>query len=213
VRRSLLRAVFSAGDDEARFAFFETVATWPRSSWLRSRPARSSSGATSRITLGSAACWGARRRSTAEAAPSSGWGATSRTSCGRMRPRCARAEPGASVAVAIALGVDPLLSARGSSRLRLRLLDASVAGLPESPGASALTEALLARGLAWRELGELTLARADFERGLSLATRDGQPGLAAQALTRIGEIVDVAGSTGEARGCFARASTAARGPG
>ena len=205
VRRSLLRAVFSAGDDEARFAFFETVRDVAEE-LLAAEPAREE---LERRHVAHYA--GLGRRLGREATIHSGSGALVRL--GRdlenlVQAHAAALRPGgagASVAVAIALGLDPLLSARGSSRLRLRLLDASVAGLPESPGASALTEALLARGLAWRELGELTLARADFERGLSLATRDGQPGVAAQALTRIGEIVDVAGSTGEARGCFARA--------
>jgi tetratricopeptide (TPR) repeat protein len=71
--------------------------------------------------------------------------------------------------------------------------------------ANALAEGLLARGLARRELGELDVARADLDAGLSRANASSSPALAALAELRIGEIVEVGGSTGNARARFATA--------
>jgi tetratricopeptide (TPR) repeat protein len=58
---------------------------------------------------------------------------------------------------------------------------------------------LLARGNARRELGDTALARADFELGLAAATRAEEPGLAAIALTRLGDASDRSGDTRSAR--------------
>jgi tetratricopeptide (TPR) repeat protein len=114
---------------------------------------------------------------------------------------------GARRAVAIGLGLEPLLSARGLSRLRLRLLDEAIAaaGRLPSTGDAELAVALLARGLAKRELGDMDAARADFEEGLVLATRTASPDLAALAHARIGEIIEVTGATAEAHGRFVQA--------
>ncbi len=109
--------------------------------------------------------------------------------------------------VAIALAVEPLLSARGQSRLLVRLFDDALAALDASPRRDdfARVDLLLARGLARRELGESLLAKADFERGLDLAREGHLPALAATALTRLGEMSDVAGDTGAARIRFVEA--------
>jgi predicted ATPase len=112
--------------------------------------------------------------------------------------------PGARRAVAVALGLEPVLSARGLSRLRLRLLDEAILQARRSTVTddAELALALLARGLAKRELGEMEIARADFEEGLSLAMRARSPGLAALAHARIGEIIEVAGATADAHARF-----------
>ncbi|MCA9644147.1 MAG: hypothetical protein KC492_25815 [Myxococcales bacterium] len=63
----------------------------------------------------------------------------------------------------------------------------------------ASVRALLGRGSARRELGESALARTDFEEALQIATRVAEPGLAAVALTKLGELDDVASDTVRAR--------------
>ena len=102
-------------------------------------------------------------------------------------------------ALALSLGLEPVLSARGQSRLRLRLLSEGIAkARGVEPDRADLAEALLARGLAQRELGEMDLARADFEEALDLASLAGRPAPAALAHSRIGDIVEIAGATGDA---------------
>ncbi|HEY1960006.1 MAG TPA: NACHT domain-containing protein [Polyangiaceae bacterium] len=110
-------------------------------------------------------------------------------------------------AVALALAVDPVLSARGRSRLLLELYDAALAALDAAREEADLSRAqvLVARGRVRREMGETVLAAADFERGLSLARRLPSPALAATALTRLGETRDVAGETAVAQAHFAEA--------
>jgi tetratricopeptide (TPR) repeat protein len=204
-RRSLLRADFAPANDEASFAFFETVRE-VAGELLLADPAREE--LVQRHVAHYCAMATQLGREATVRSGGSAFVELARDLDNLVQAHAAALGPGgagARVAIAIALGLDPLLSARGSSGLRLRLLDASIDGLAELPKPTELTEALLARGLAWRELGELTRARADFERGLSLATHHAQPGLAALALTRIGEIIDVAGATSEALTCFGRA--------
>jgi predicted ATPase/predicted negative regulator of RcsB-dependent stress response len=116
----------------------------------------------------------------------------------------------AATAITLALGLDPLLSVRGQSSLRRRLLDTAIALARAAAGVvgdGTLAEALLARALACRELGEVDAARADLDAGLALAEAAGRPALAALAHLRVGEIVEVAGATAEARERFSRALT------
>lgn len=110
-------------------------------------------------------------------------------------------------AAEIALALEPLLSARGLSRLRDRLfteaLDAMHAAAADDEATRA--EAHLGRGLARRELGEASLARDDFEAALTLARHAGLAGLAAVALTRLGGVLDLTGDTALARDRFVEA--------
>jgi len=116
---------------------------------------------------------------------------------------CSEHAPAADAAV-IALGLEPLLSARGLSELRAELFDATLAALDAvgSPDLARRAEAHLARGLAHRELGDASLAREDFERALDLSRHASQPGLAAVALMRLGGIDDLVGDTELARRRF-----------
>jgi predicted ATPase len=118
-------------------------------------------------------------------------------------------DPAGHRGIAIALGLEPLLSSRGLTRLRIRLLGDAIArakvALPlEAPE---LVEARLAHGLAMRELGDMEGARDVFEESLDLAVKGDLFELAALAHTRIGEVVDVSGSTREALDRFALALT------
>jgi predicted ATPase len=101
----------------------------------------------------------------------------------------------AADAAAIAIGLGPLLSARGLSRLRARLFDHSLTALGQA-GGDVRVRVLLGRGLALRELGETARARRDFEQALSLAESDG---LRASALAQLAALLDVAGDTAGAR--------------
>lgn len=106
--------------------------------------------------------------------------------------------------VTLALGVEPLLSARGLSRLRARMFDEALGALDVAGANDDATraEVLLARGFARRDLGESVAARDDFEGGYALATRSKRPELAAVALTRLGEMNDLLGDTQAARARF-----------
>lgn len=110
----------------------------------------------------------------------------------------------ASDALTIALRLEPLLSARGLSRLRATMFDETLAVLAASSDTddAHLAEAHLARGFARRELGEASTAREDFEQALTLSRRSDQPGLAATALMRLGGISDTVGDTEQARRRF-----------
>jgi predicted ATPase len=117
-------------------------------------------------------------------------------------------EAAAHQAVAIAVGLDPLLSARGLSRLRLRLLDEALGAATTAradPRRPEIVEACLARGLALRELGAMDGAREALEEGLRRAARAHLPALEAVAHARIGEIIEIAGGTAEAHVRFERA--------
>jgi predicted ATPase len=107
----------------------------------------------------------------------------------------------ASDAVAIALGLEPLLSARGLLRLSARLLGGAASALDAAHSSDHVARARidLALGAAHRELGDSAVAIAALEHGLSLARASKDPALTAIALTRLGEISDVAGDTEIAR--------------
>ncbi|HEY6462614.1 MAG TPA: tetratricopeptide repeat protein, partial [Polyangiaceae bacterium] len=92
------------------------------------------------------------------------------------------------------------------SRFRLRLLGEAIAKARGSPDLNEadLAAALLAQGLARRELGEMDVARGDFEEALASATQARHHGLAALAHARIGEIVEIAGATSDAHAHFAQ---------
>lgn len=104
-------------------------------------------------------------------------------------------------AVAIAVGLEPLLSTRGLSRQRASLFDETLAALAatEAGDTEALARAHLGRGVARRELGESAAARADFEEASRLASGAGLDGLSALALTRLASLDDLAGDTRGAR--------------
>ena len=108
------------------------------------------------------------------------------------------------LALDLALALDPLLATRGRHRLRLRLLDAALAGA----SGGAVAAAHLARGHAHRELGDPTAARDDFTRGRGLAAT---PTLRALAELRLGELVEISGATAEAKAHYRRALDAVHG--
>jgi predicted ATPase len=108
----------------------------------------------------------------------------------------------AEEALNIAIGVEPLLSARGLSRIRARLFDQALAAL-DATGlfhAEQRFRGHVGRGLATRELGETARATRDFERALELSAASGMEGFRAVALTQLGAVRDVEGDTAGARG-------------
>ncbi|MDX2090022.1 MAG: AAA family ATPase [Kofleriaceae bacterium] len=109
----------------------------------------------------------------------------------------------APLALAIALALDPVLATRGHYRLRLRLLDATLALASDPP--EAFAPAYLARAQAHRELGAFEAARADLARGRALAEQSGDRAALGLADLRLGELVEIGGDTHEARGLYARA--------
>ena len=111
----------------------------------------------------------------------------------------------ADEAFVIARVIAPVLSSRGLGRVAARLYEQALAAFGEAGDRAARAEIHLALGNFYRELGETGDARQAFERGLELATQSNAPGLAAVALTRIGEMEDVAGDTGAARARYAEA--------
>lgn len=107
----------------------------------------------------------------------------------------------------VARTLEPLLSARGLSRLRASLstdvltaLDVTRETNPETRA-----EAHLSRGRARRELGETTCAYEDFQAALDLAKGSELSGLAAVAVMRLGELLDLKGETVKARARFVEA--------
>jgi predicted ATPase len=115
---------------------------------------------------------------------------------------------GAARALAIAVGLDPLLSVRGLTSLRLQLLGGAIEVARASNAGIApasLAAAVQARGLAERELGDTQASRASLEEALALAEVAGGLELAAMVHTQLGELSDVAGATTVAHERFARA--------
>ena len=111
-----------------------------------------------------------------------------------------------SKAALLALQLTPLLSRRGLFRLLKELLDEAVESARQQPeSALQLAEALVARGQASRDLGLPQEARKDLEQAVELAQREHAPRVEAQALLRLGEMIETAGATAEARSYFARA--------
>jgi predicted ATPase/predicted negative regulator of RcsB-dependent stress response len=206
VHGSLLRTVSPAGrGGEMRFSLFETIreiagellAESPRRGEIERRHTAFYAGLAGRLGTAAAVRSGAALEQ-----------------LGREQENMVEAhgrateEGDAAAAITLALGLDPLLSVHGQARLRVRLLDEAIAlarSGARSLSAGTLAEAILARALGRRELGEVDAARGDLDAGLSLAEAAGQPELAALAHLRIGEIVEVAGATGEARERFTRA--------
>jgi predicted ATPase len=116
----------------------------------------------------------------------------------------------ASCVADIALGLEPLLSARGRLHMRVALLSGAMASLtPHLSQGDAFVrpflEITLFRGAAHKDLGELPAAREDFERALEMCRAHGEQDLAAVALTRLGEMNDMLGDTERARVLFAEA--------
>ena len=111
----------------------------------------------------------------------------------------------ADEAFVIARAIAPVLSSRGLGRRAARLFEQALSAFGDAGDEASRAQIHLALGNFYRELGETPGARQSFERGLDLATRSSSPGLAAVALTRIGEMEDVAGDTGAARARYAEA--------
>lgn len=113
-------------------------------------------------------------------------------------------EARAHEAAVIALGLEPILSARGLARVCAALFDAALDALDAVASRDFVlrAEVHLARGFARRELGETAMARSDFEKGLAAAREAKEPSLAAVAMTRLGDASDVAGDTETARAHF-----------
>jgi predicted ATPase len=185
VRTSLLR-VTAPPNDVARYAFFETIRDVAaelasKESWAKAaRP----------------------RLSTYFAGVAKGDKSLAHDLDNLLEAHAAAVEETrADEAVAIALGLAPLLSARGLLRSSVRLFDAAIASLDAAGGTNAVARAKidLALGAAHRELGDSALAIAALEHGLDLARNSRDPALTAIALTRLGEISDVAGDTEIAR--------------
>lgn len=202
VRGSLLRMTAQPGD-VARYAFFETIRDVAEE-LLASEPSRAAL-APGLVRYYAGLCAAHAR---GEAPRASDLDALARELENLLAAHPQAIAIGhASDALTIALGLEPLLSARGLSRLRARMFDDTLAALAAARETDPvrLAEAHLARGLAHRELGEASPARGDFEQALALAREADQPGLAATALMRLGGISDTIGDTEEARGRLAEA--------
>ncbi len=115
----------------------------------------------------------------------------------------------ATLALRVALALEPFTVMRGLFRLRLRLLDAAIGAAAAAGHAPReLADAHLARGHARRELGDLASAREDFERGRVEA--GAATDLVALADLRLGELVETSGATAEARALYGAARDALR---
>ncbi len=115
----------------------------------------------------------------------------------------AMASGDAEASLTLALMLDPILRTRGHFAERLRILETTLAIATLRDARYA--EALVLRGHAECELGQVAEARDCFESALSLAESLGSRPIAAQALVRLGELVEVQGATDQARQLFARA--------
>ncbi|MFO0683722.1 MAG: NB-ARC domain-containing protein [Sandaracinus sp.] len=104
---------------------------------------------------------------------------------------------GDPVALTLALGLDPLLAARGLSIARAKLLDEALAVAADA-SPSARGAAHVARGAARRELGDPAGAAEDFEHARALGASVGDEGLVAVALTRLAHVHDHGGDTARA---------------
>ena len=209
VLNSLLRTSIETGDSVARYSFFEVIrnvaeelaAAEPSIDALRARYATYYAAACARRNRGVGAPRSADELRALVGDLENLQQAHREAVLLSMRDKLA---VHARNAVVISLALQPVLSARGLSRVNAELFDGALAALDAvgSDDSAERAEALLARGLARRELGESSLARADFEEGLLAARRASNPGLAAAALTRLGDLSDVAGDTEAARTRF-----------
>ncbi len=205
---SLLRVSLGEGDPVARYGFYETIRevaeelsqSDPSRETLRGRhashyaalPARLGNGAIPGRG-GDASALGLELENLLEAQKTAVSAALATHDAARARE-----------AVSIALGLEPLLSARGLSRLRAHLFGEALGALDHAFASDAVARAraLLGRGFAHRELGETRLARGDFELALELARSAREAGLSAVALARLGEMSDIEGDTAGARARF-----------
>ena len=104
--------------------------------------------------------------------------------------------------LSLALSLDAVLAARGLPLERRRALDAAIArGAPGAPR----VHALVARGRAWHELGGFDRAREDLGAACDAARAIDDAALEALASVRLGEVVELAGSTVDAQRLFAHA--------
>ncbi len=107
---------------------------------------------------------------------------------------------GPALSLTIALALAPVLTSRGQLELCLTLLDLSIeAATSASIEPSGVAEALLARGITRRSVGDTGLAKADLTAALTRARDSGDAMLEAQARLRWGELVEALGETGAAR--------------
>ncbi len=114
---------------------------------------------------------------------------------------------GSGLALALALALAPVVGLRGLFELRLQLLDRALTSAEAGGGSARFADhagALVARGIARRELGDSARAIADLEAGLSLARERGDASLEALACAHLGELVETLGNTVDAREHFAR---------
>ncbi len=205
VQSSLVRTLHEPGEDVARFALFETIreVALELSKGDAVRNARLGRHATYyaelATRLGATAAQG-READRAALARDLENVLEAQATAVRLAEND-RDSARAGQAAAIATGLEPLLSARGLSRLRVRLFDEALRALDAVvvPPTTTTAEALVGRGFAQRELGASRLARGDFERALSIARAIENPGVAAVALTRLGEMSDLEGDTAHAR--------------
>ncbi|CAN5882179.1 hypothetical protein BH11MYX2_BH11MYX2_04410 [soil metagenome] len=103
--------------------------------------------------------------------------------------------------LALALAIDPILATRGHTQQRIALLDA-VIGSGRDPRYAA---AVVARGRAYRELGDFDAAELDLLSGLSSARTNRDTALCARAELALGELVEIEGKTVGAREYYLRA--------
>ncbi|NUP10115.1 MAG: AAA family ATPase [Polyangiaceae bacterium] len=114
----------------------------------------------------------------------------------------AHAPQHADDALAATLAVEPMLSRRGLLRRLLDMFDESIAAATStgSEGTSSyVAEAIVGRGSALRQTGDLDKARADFEHALRVATARGDALVEARARAHLAELVEIDGDTSSAR--------------
>ncbi|HEY4176675.1 MAG TPA: tetratricopeptide repeat protein [Kofleriaceae bacterium] len=103
--------------------------------------------------------------------------------------------------LALALAIDPILAMRGNTQQRITLLD-TVIGAGRDPR---YAPALVARGHAYRELGDFDAAELDLIAGQSFARMNRDNALRARAELALGELVEIEGRTVDARDYYLRA--------
>jgi predicted ATPase len=114
--------------------------------------------------------------------------------------------------LSLSLALDAVLAAHGLPLERRRALDAAlatraggVAATGRGAGVSLRVRALVARGRAWHELGGFDRAREDLGAACDVARAIDDAALEALASLRLGEVVELSGSTADARRLFAHA--------
>ncbi|MDC0744750.1 ATP-binding protein [Polyangium mundeleinium] len=209
VARSLVR--MRAEGDEARFSLFEAIRELAAEE-LQKRPGELERTADQHTR------WFAQfGRALAEEAA---FGGAAREKLGREMDNMVAAHAraledaehapegdGVALALGLALALEPVVVPRGLFELRLVLLDRAItAAQATTAGAQSpdFAAALVARGVARRELGDPKTSVDDLEAGLALARARGDAALEALACTHLGESVETLGRTVEARAHFVR---------